>query len=150
MATDADPRRPVAVFTIVLIGVGLSYALSVNLLSMFESTMCLRFAGGSGCPDDAAGAATTNATTADGATPEVVVALDFDSDGDEDLVMAASDGARHCSCGCGCDGRCGIKRLASPRVLHKLSGVGCCGCTAATAATAKRKKSRPTTRDTSQ
>ena len=59
-------RDRYAVFTLVLIGVGLSYALSVNLLSMFESTMCLRFAGGSGCTDDAAGAATTTNATLTG------------------------------------------------------------------------------------
>ena len=38
--------------TLVLIASALAYALSVNLLSMFEGTMCLRFAGGSGCGED--------------------------------------------------------------------------------------------------
>jgi hypothetical protein len=47
------PQRPrYAVLTLVLIGSALAYALSVNLLSMFEGTMCLRFAGGSGCGED--------------------------------------------------------------------------------------------------
>ena len=47
------PQRPrYAVLTLVLIGSALAYALSVNLLSMFEGTMCLRVAGGSGCGED--------------------------------------------------------------------------------------------------
>ncbi len=32
-----------------LLGCALCYSLAANLLSMFESTMCLRFAGGKGC-----------------------------------------------------------------------------------------------------
>tara|TARA_B100000780_G_scaffold210758_1_gene150689 strand:+ start:54 stop:374 length:321 start_codon:yes stop_codon:yes gene_type:complete len=44
------PHRPVyAVAIVLLLGVALTYSLSVNFLSMFESTMCLKFAGGAGC-----------------------------------------------------------------------------------------------------
>ena len=35
-----------ATATLAIIGTALTYALSVNLLSMFESTMCLKFIGG--------------------------------------------------------------------------------------------------------
>ena len=38
-----------AVTTLALVGVALAYSLTVNLLSMFPDTMCLRFAGGDGC-----------------------------------------------------------------------------------------------------
>jgi len=40
-----------AVFTIVLVCCALIYSLIVNFLSMFEETMCLRFAGGDGCEE---------------------------------------------------------------------------------------------------
>ena len=43
-------HRPVyAIAIVLLLGVALTYSLSVNFLSMFESTMCLKFAGGAGC-----------------------------------------------------------------------------------------------------
>ena len=43
-------HRPLyAVAIVLLLGVALTYSLSVNFLSMFESTMCLKFAGGAGC-----------------------------------------------------------------------------------------------------
>ena len=38
-----------AVFTLSLVALALTYSLIVNFLSMFESTMCLKFAGGAGC-----------------------------------------------------------------------------------------------------
>jgi MFS family permease len=38
-----------AVATIAIVALGLAYSLLVNMLSMFESTMCLKFAGGDGC-----------------------------------------------------------------------------------------------------
>ena len=40
-----------AAITVALVAVALAYSLAVNLLSMFESTMCLRFAGGDGCEE---------------------------------------------------------------------------------------------------
>ena len=40
-----------AAITVALVAVALAYSLTVNLLSMFESTMCLRFAGGDGCEE---------------------------------------------------------------------------------------------------
>jgi hypothetical protein len=43
-----------AVFTLSLVAVALTYSLIVNFLSMFESTMCLRFAGGDGCEEEQA------------------------------------------------------------------------------------------------
>lgn len=38
-----------AVATLVVVGVGFTYSLVVNILSMLPSTMCLQFAGGDGC-----------------------------------------------------------------------------------------------------
>ena len=38
-----------AVITLTLMGLAMCYSLLVNMLSMFESTMCLPFAGGDGC-----------------------------------------------------------------------------------------------------
>lgn len=35
--------------TVIGLFIGLFYSLSVNMLSMFESTMCMKFAGGEGC-----------------------------------------------------------------------------------------------------
>jgi len=40
-----------AYITVSVISVALVYSLLVNILSMFPSTMCLKFAGGSGCDD---------------------------------------------------------------------------------------------------
>ena len=40
-----------AAITVALVAIALAYSLAVNLLSMFESTMCLRFAGGDGCEE---------------------------------------------------------------------------------------------------
>ena len=49
------PRRDrYALISLVLVGLALVYSLTVNLLSMFESTMCLEFAGGRGCSAPAA------------------------------------------------------------------------------------------------
>jgi len=45
-------RRPVyGVITLTVLSFALVYGLLVNFLSMFPSTMCLKFAGGSGCKD---------------------------------------------------------------------------------------------------
>ena len=44
-----DRRPSYAVATLSLLSVALTYSLSVNFLSMFESTMCLKIAGGAGC-----------------------------------------------------------------------------------------------------
>ena len=44
-----------AAITVALVAVALAYSLAVNLLSMFESTMCLRFAGGDGMRGGAGG-----------------------------------------------------------------------------------------------
>jgi len=44
-----DHRPLYAIATVLLLSVALTYSLSVNFLSMFESTMCLKFAGGAGC-----------------------------------------------------------------------------------------------------
>ena len=50
-------HRPMyAVAIVLLLSVALTYSLSVNFLSMFESTMCLRFAGGDGCEEEQAAA----------------------------------------------------------------------------------------------
>jgi len=43
-------------FTIVLLSVCLAYSLTVNFLSLNESTMCLKIAGGEGCEDEEPGA----------------------------------------------------------------------------------------------
>ena len=43
-------------FTIVLLSVCLAYSLTMNFLSLNESTMCLRIAGGEGCEEDEPGA----------------------------------------------------------------------------------------------
>ena len=44
------PRRAVYGWTTLgLLAAFMAYSLAVNLLSMFPSTMCLRFAGGKGC-----------------------------------------------------------------------------------------------------
>ena len=43
-------------FTIVLLSVCLAYSLTVNCLSLNESTMCLKLAGGEGCEDEEPGA----------------------------------------------------------------------------------------------
>ena len=43
-----------AVFTLGLVALALTYSLIVNFLSMFESTMCLKFAGGDGCEGEQA------------------------------------------------------------------------------------------------
>ena len=43
-----------AVFTLSLVALALTYSLIVNFLSMFESTMCLKFAGGDGCEGEQA------------------------------------------------------------------------------------------------
>ena len=42
-------------FTIVLLSVCLAYSLTVNFLSLNESTMCLQIAGGEGCEDEVPG-----------------------------------------------------------------------------------------------
>lgn len=44
-------HRAYGISTMVLILVALVYGVSVDILSMFPSTMCLRFAGGDGCDD---------------------------------------------------------------------------------------------------
>eukprot|EP00965_Chrysotila_dentata_P208015 6184463-Pleurochrysis_carterae.AAC.4 len=44
------PHHPCyATCTLVLAGLALAYGVTVNMLSMFEQTMCLKFAGGHGC-----------------------------------------------------------------------------------------------------
>lgn len=44
-------RRAYGIATILLISFALFYGVSVDILSMFPATMCLRFAGGDGCGD---------------------------------------------------------------------------------------------------
>ena len=39
-------------FTIALLSVCLAYSLTVNFLSLNESTMCLKIAGGEGCDEE--------------------------------------------------------------------------------------------------
>ena len=43
-----------AVTTLTLIGCAIVYSFTVNLLSMFPETMCLKFAGGEGCVEQQA------------------------------------------------------------------------------------------------
>ena len=43
-------------FTIALLSVCLAYSLTVNFLSLNESTMCLKVAGGEGCDNEEPGA----------------------------------------------------------------------------------------------
>jgi len=44
-----------AIITLVIVGVGFVYSVVVNILSMGESTMCLKFAGGDGCDKESSG-----------------------------------------------------------------------------------------------
>ena len=50
-AGDGEATADVCHAVYLLVAVALAYSLAVNLLSMFESTMCLRFAGGDGCEE---------------------------------------------------------------------------------------------------
>ena len=45
------PRRTIYLhITLWSVGLAFVYSVTVNLLSMFEGTMCLKIAGGEGCP----------------------------------------------------------------------------------------------------
>jgi len=61
------PRKSIYLYvTVVVVGAAFVYAVTINMLSMFESTMCLPIAGGEGCdatPDAVAGL--SNATVKD-------------------------------------------------------------------------------------
>ena len=49
------PRRTIYLhITLWSVGLAFVYSVTVNLLSMFEGTMCLKIAGGEGCPAAAA------------------------------------------------------------------------------------------------